>query len=90
MNADSADGKANILDEKDYERVMRFVLTQAGPNGLDEDELLRRTNLMAQHIIEWKISAQIYEFFRAGQVRLELSEDEADVRLINEPEEVDS
>lgn len=74
-----------VLDGEDYARILRHVLTQAGPGGIVKDEARRRAELIAERVAEWKVSAAMYEMFRTGRVRLELTDDESDVKLITQP-----
>lgn len=71
----------DILSENDHQRIVVSVVRQAGPDGITEDELLRRAELLADHVRNWKVSAGMYDLYRKGQVEIELTPDESDVKL---------
>lgn len=70
----------DFLDAEDYARIISDLLEQAR-GGLTEAEIYRRAALAADHVRNWKVSFGIYENFRAGRVRISLSEDETDVLI---------
>jgi hypothetical protein len=76
------DDTNDILDDEDYASILYDVMVQAGRDGLPKDDVLRRMSLIADAVREWKISAGMYRTFVDGQVRIELTDDESDIRLV--------
>lgn len=75
-------GADDILTEEDYELILRSVLTQAGRAGLLEEDVLRRSGILAAHVREWKVGAAMYKLFADGKARMKLTDDESDVVLV--------
>lgn len=72
----------DILTTEDLALILRSVVEQAGPDGLLKDEAIRRAELVADHVRNWKVSAGLYSLFAAGDIRLELTDDETDIRVV--------
>lgn len=82
-SSDADNGSEDVLDVEDHARIVRCVVEQAGLAGITEDEILRRGKLVAQHVVDMKLSAALYELFRADRIQLSLTDDETDIRIIN-------
>lgn len=76
---DNSDG---ILTVEDGALIVTSVVAEAGPGGIEKTELLRRADLIADHIAGWKTGADIYELFRRGEIRVFLNDDETDVLIV--------
>lgn len=71
-----------ILSDEDGTLIITSVVAAAGPAGIEEPELLRQADLIAEHVTRWKTGAAIYRMFTRGEIRLALTDDETDVRII--------
>ncbi|WP_406146665.1 hypothetical protein [Streptomyces anulatus] len=71
-----------ILTDDDYAIILRTVVTDAGKGGIEKAEAVRRVELIADHVREWKISAAMYELFSTRGADVLLTDDESDVRIL--------
>ncbi|MGW1137617.1 hypothetical protein [Streptomyces zhihengii] len=75
----------DVLNDDDHVRIIKSIVTQAGPDGIEEDELIRRTNVLAAHVRNWKTAGAMYQLYVTGQATLRLTDDESDVQLTIPP-----
>ncbi|WP_432020968.1 hypothetical protein [Streptomyces sp. 1222.5] len=71
-----------ILTIEDGTLIVTSVVAAAGSDGIEKNELLRRADLIADHIAGWKTGADLYELFRRGEIRVFLNDDETDVLIV--------
>lgn len=76
------DSTEGILTVEDGALIVTSVVAEAGPGGIEKTELLRRADLIADHIAGWKTGADLYELFRRGEIRVFLNDDETDVLVV--------
>lgn len=71
-----------ILTVEDGALIVTSVVAAAGAAGIEKTELLRRADLIADHIAGWKNGADLYELFRRGEIRVFLNDDETDILIV--------
>jgi len=74
------------ITDDDLALIIRSVVEQAGPDGIEEDEAEQQVTLIANHVRRWKTARAMYEAFAAQKIRLALTDDESDVKLISTKE----
>jgi hypothetical protein len=76
------DSTEGILTVEDGALIVTSVAAAAGPGGIEKTELLRRADLISDHIADWKTGAGLYDLFRKGEIRVFLNGDETDVLVV--------
>lgn len=76
------DSTEGILTVDDGALIVTSIVAAAGAAGIEKTELLRRADLIADHIAGWKTGADLYELFRRGEIRVFLNDDETDVLIV--------
>ncbi|MEV8623386.1 hypothetical protein [Streptomyces sp. NPDC051079] len=68
----------DALTDDEAVQIMKTVIEDAGPDGITEDDLMRKASILADHVRSLKVSAAIYDLYAEGRVTLHLTPDESD------------
>lgn len=64
----------DIIDDSDMRKIL-MPLIRKSPNGIHEDELTRKSNIIIEEIEALKVHAAMYQAFSDGEIEADVNED---------------